>query len=553
MLVVDELNRKYEPIINGNKLTIKKEDIPAGTAYLEVMTEEWAAEVGEEGHYIIADVRKCGSYLCPFVERDEQEHILRQSLMPILGVKNKRCCHLFIAEGMKSSLHVRVGLKNQRYYIVARFDLEGDAPYEDISFHIVDMGPDSDYVDMAKYYRKYQLDRGACIPLKKRVAENDKLAYATDSVEIRIRMGWKPAPPLVKEQTIENEPKMKVACTFERVKDLVDELKEQGVDKAQICLVGWNKSGHDGRWPQIFPVEEKLGAEEKLRQLIDYAQENGYQIVCHTNSTDCYRIAEGFTEDYVIKQKDGSLEKEDPGWSGGTMYHLCPQKAYEFAKRDLPKVAELGFKGLHYVDVMTVVPLRKCYDKNHPVTEVDTDWYYREIAHDCKTLFGGYASEGAFDFAADYLDYALYVSFGNHGRDFFPKEIPLWQIVYHGIILSNPSTATVNYPIKAPESHMKLIEYGGRPSFYIYSKFITNAGNVDWLGKEDMECGTDEELKETARTIRDAYEEYKKMRYLQYEFIENHREMAEGIYEVTYSDGTVVEIDYKENKFYIRR
>ena len=68
-----------------------------------------------------------------------------------------------------------------------------------------------------------------------------------------------------------------------------------------------------------------------------------------------------------------------------------------------------------------------------------------------------------------------------------------------------------------------------------------------------MECGTDEELKETARTIRDANEEYKKMRHLQYEFIENHREMAEGIYEVTYSDGTVVEIDYKENKFYIRR
>ena len=189
--------------------------------------------------------------------------------------------------------------------------------------------------------------------------------YAAESPEIRIRLGWKPAPPVVLEQTVKNEPDMKVACDFERVKDLIDELKRQGVDKAEICLVGWNSGGHDERYPQIFPVEKKLGGEEKLRELISYVKENGYQIVCHTNSTDCYSIADTFSEDIVCKTPDGRLVENDTPWSGGRMYHLCPIKALDYAEKDLPKVARLGFEGLHYIDVMSVVPLRECYDKNH--------------------------------------------------------------------------------------------------------------------------------------------------------------------------------------------
>lgn len=533
--------------MSEKRITIKREDIAPDTEFVEIPFTEWDAKTGDEGYYLIADVNKCGSHKCYFTEKEDQEYILQQSLMPIFGVKNREGFTMLIAEGMKCAFHMRVGVKDGNYYAVPRFVLDGDVPYEDISLIKVDLGKEADYSDMANYYREYQLKRGACIPLKERVKGNPQLEYAVNAPEIRIRMGWKPAPAIIKEQTVENEPEMKVACTFERVKDIVDELKNAGVDKAQFCLIGWNKSGHDGRYPQLFPVEDKLGGEKKLRELITYAQENGYQIVCHTNSTDCYSIAEDFSEDIVIKKKDGSLEVEPQGWSGGRMYHLCPEKALEFAKRDLPKVADLGFKGIHYIDVMSVVSLRKCYDPNHPVNEGDTDKIYREIANDCKKMFGGFASEGAFDFAADYLDYGLYVAFGDNNISFFEKEVPLWQMVYNGIILSNPSTTTVNYPVKNPKNRLKLIEYGGRPSFYFYSKFMTNpGGNIDWLGKEDIECGDEEALQAAVNGIKVAYEEYKERRHLQYEFIVKHEETEPGVFEVTYSDGTVIKVDYKK-------
>lgn len=548
MRIVDDLGKSYEALREREKFFLRKEILGSGIKYLEVCFDEWEALIGEFGYYVIADYEKLGSYLCFFKEQEEKEFIIKQNLMPILGVKNQKGCFLVIVHGMKNAFYVRVGMKSGVYKIAARFQLDLELPYEDISFSIIDLGTAAEYSDMAVYYRDFQLKSGGCIPLEKRILENPYLSYAADSVQIRIRMGWKPAPPTVLEQTRENEPEMLAACSFERVKEIIDELKRQGVDKAELCLVGWNKSGHDGRWPEMFPVEEKLGGENALRELIKYAQDMGYQITCHTNSTDCYHIAEDFCEDIIVKKKDGSLSADELAWSGGKMYHLCPHKALEYVKRDLPKVADLGFKGIHYIDVMSVVPLRKCYDPNHMANPDDTEKIYRKIGNYSKELFGGFSSEGAFDFAADYLDYALYVSFGSCKENFFDREIPLWQIVYHGIVLSNPSTETVNYPIKAPENHLKLIEYGGRPTFYFYSKFMTNSALTDWLGKEDLGCGTDEELREAVKNIRSAYEEYKQTRYLQQKFITKHN-YKNGIAKVSYSDGSVIEVNYNTGEY----
>ena len=549
MRIVDNNGKQYRITPYENRIVLDKGDVQEGTEFIEFQFDEWAMPVGSNGYYIIADYEKLGSYLCYFTEKEEKDFVVRQNMMPIFGVKNDKSCFLVVVQGMRRSFYLHVGLHDGCYHIGARFVLNGDAPYEDMSFRVFDLGEKADYSDLAVAYRNYQLENGGCRPLAQRAENNPYLQYAAESVQIRIRMGWKPAPPTVMEQTRENEPEMQVACTFDRVKDVVDELERQGIDKAELCLVGWNKSGHDGRWPEMFPVEEKLGGEEALKSLIAYAQEKGYQITCHTNSTSCYHIAQDFSEEIVEKDKNGTLVVDEYAWSGGRMYHLCPVKALAFAERDLPKTADLGFRGIHYIDVISVVPLIKCYDPRHPVNEAQTEEIYRKIGNYSKELFGGFSSEGAFDFAADYLDYALYVTFASNQEPFFDQEIPLWQIVYHGIILSNPSTETVNYPIKPRERALKVMEYGGRPTFYFYSKFMSNYILTDWLGREDIGCQTDEELREAVNAIRIAYEEYKRNRHLQYAFIAKHTKLAEGVFEVTYSDGTVVNVDYTTGKY----
>ena len=98
-------------------------------------------------------------------------------------------------------------------------------------------------------------------------------------------------------------------------------------------------------------------------------------------------------------------------WGGGLARHICPIKQVEYVKTELPKVRALGFRGLHYIDVMTTGPLFECNDRNHPVNRRECRNLWDEIAGYCRKEFGGYSSEGCFDFVAGNLDYGLYVSF----------------------------------------------------------------------------------------------------------------------------------------------
>ncbi len=543
MKAIDNNGTEYNVLQKENEFIVKKSDISLKVEYVDLIFDEFDAVQGENGYYVIADVNNSGSYICEFTEKKDSELIIKQNLMPIFGVKNKNCCILGIVTGMRYNFNIVTGKKGKDYYLFLRFKLDDFCTDEDIKTLIVKLDKNSGYSEMAQKYREYQLNNNKCVPLKERIKKRPLLEYAVESPEIRIRMGWKPVPPEILEQTEENEPEMHVACTFERVKDIVDELARQGVDKAQLCLVGWNKSGHDGRWPQMFPVEEKLGGEKKLRELISCAQKKGYQIVCHTNSTDCYSIADSFTDEVPAKEKNGGFKKSELPWSGGRMYRLCPKKAYEYACEDLPKVAELGFEGLHYVDVLSVIPPIECHEEKHKSNGKNALEYYNGIMEMCHKYIGGFSSEGTYDFTAKYLDYGLYTLFENKKNDFFERRIPLWQLVYHGIILSNPTTDTVNYTIKPYSKKLLFKEYGGRPSFYFYSKFISGI-LADWLGKEDLICDTDEQLRYSVSKIKEAYDEYKEICHLQYEFMVKHEEVKSRVYKCTYSDGTGIIVDY---------
>lgn len=549
-MVVDNLGIKYKANItcedNVFTVIISADDISDKAEYIEIQNSIFSAKAGDEGYYVIPNVYGRGSFLCRFTEKDDEEINPKQNKMAFFGVKTPYICTAAVVEGMKDEFRLTVGVKNGNYYIRPRFYIYERKAYEDIKIKFFLLRREATYSKMAVTYREYLLKSGKIKPLKEKIKSRPALKYAAESVMVRIRLGWKKAPSDIEEQTVENEPDMYVACTFERVKDIIDELKSQGVDKAEICLVGWNKSGHDGRYPQLFPVEQKLGGKEQLEKLIEYAKKNGYQIVCHTNSSDAYSIADNFDDNIVAKLQDQSKFSGTSFWSGGRPYMICPKIAYEMASENLLKVASLGFYGIHYIDVLSVIPPIVCYDKNHPVNAKQAMEYYNGIAAMCHKIFGGFSSEGVNDGFNEYLDYGFYTereSFGGKPSKILDEKIPLWQIAYHGIILSNASTDTVNYTIKDQDCKMLYFEYGSRPTFYFYSKFMTGADEF-WLGKNDLICDTEENLKFSVSKIKEAYEDYKEIMHLQTEFIEEYSETSKNVFEIVYSDKSKMICDH---------
>jgi hypothetical protein len=522
----------------------KAEEIPSGIRHVEVRSDFATAKRGEDGYFLMPN-----GFLGSFREQNGEQS-LSGSCMPMFGMQTPRSAFVAIVTGLPLAYTLVARAKEGVYTLFPRFQLGGAKPYDDlaIDFHLL-TGEEADYSGMARVYRRHQLERKACVPLKERLKSRPELAYAARSLEVRIRQGWKPAPSPVEEQTPASEPPMKAAVTFDRVGEILDEFKRQGVEHAEICLVGWNQKGHDGRYPQLFPVEEQLGGEAKLRALIKKAQRMGFQIVGHTNSSDAYRIADVWDEEYIIKEPDQTLSK-NASWSGGRMYNVCPQRAYEkFAPKDLRSVAGLGFRGVHYIDVLTIVPPRECCDPRHPLNRSQSAGWVGKIMGEGREVFGGIASEGPYDFCCGNLDYVLYVSF--NGLTKIPKMIdrvvPVWQLVYHGIILSNPFAETTNYTVKEDTARLKLAEFGGRPMFYFYSKFLE--GNKQWMGAEDLTCEDGAALAASVAKIKEGYDEFNALSPLQTEFMEKHERIVPDVFRTVFSDGSEIITNYRAEAF----
>lgn len=519
--------------------------------YLDLCYDFGNAKVGDNGYFALArGTNSPDDHIVCYEDRPNAEIDACNFQMNFIGYVKNGSGWCMIPTGLTYEFHAIIGKKDDTYYAYPRFYIGGKEPYETIrlEYHMIDR--DADYSKICRIYREYMLENKGCKPIKDRL--NDELEYAKDSIYIRIRMGWKPVPSPVDEQTIETEPEMHVAMTFDEVGVLCDKLKAAGVKKAELCLVGWNVSGHDGRWPQIFPVEPKLGGEEGLKRLIKKANELGYQITCHTNCTDSYSIADNYSSYWTLKDKNGNIVSAGR-WGGGLGKKICPLKEVEYVKTELPKVRELGFKGLHYIDVVSTIPLLECCDKNHPVNRAMCRELWEEVAKYCKDEFGGFSSEGCYDFIADNLDYGLYTSFYNTDSEkptLFSKSVPLWQIVYHGIILSNPYTSTVNSPIKSRKHQLEVMERGGRPTIYIYSKFLSSGSN--WMGNDDITCNDEADTERTVKLLADMYREFEPLTYLQTEFIEKHEE-ENGISKTYYSDGSVMTCDFNNGTYSLKK
>ena len=128
--------------------------------------------------------------------------------------------------------------------------------------------------------------------------------------------------------------------------------------------------------------------------------------------------------------------------------------------------------------------------------------------------------------------------------------IPFWELVYHGIILSNPLPATVNYSVKDPIQKVRLMTVAGRPLMYVYSKF---GETKNWMGNDDLGCADEADIARTVAAVKEAYDLHETYKWLQYEFMERHETLPDGTVRVTFSDGTVIRSDPAHGTFEVIR
>lgn len=516
---------------------------------MELKLEQFRIPVGAPGYFMLPNLNFSstpGALIRFKVRPDTVEEHPASFSTPVFGVASGSRGFLAVVTQARYDYSLKIEVADGFYTLSVIFTSSALPPQIKL-FELE--GKDANYSGMARCYRRYQLEQGACIPLKERIKNNPVLEESTRSTMIRMRMGWKPVPPDVLEQTEENEPPLHVAITFERAAQILRRCREKGLKHAEFCLVGWNKGGHDGAFPDLFPVEEAFGGEKKLRELLAVSRECSYNVSAHTNLIDSYSFSKRCTPAERLIDQDGS-EHLGGQWGGGQSYYLCPECAHKkFAAEDFAALKELGFRGTHYLDVASIVPPNACYSPEHPLTKEENAMWRTKTMALAKEVFGAVSSEGAYDFCAGDIDFALYVNFGitiNDPPALCEGIIPFWSLVYHGIITCNCSYSTVNEMVKEdPDLWLYNLEWGGRPTGYFHSKFRPTQDKVE----PDLRCSTDEEMEAGIDALCRRSEEFEKIAHLQLEFIEEHEEIAPGVIRERYSDGTVIIINHSEELF----
>lgn len=236
--------------------------------------------------------------------------------------------------------------------------------------------------------------------------------------------------------------------------------------------------------------------------------------------------------------------------AGGRTHRLCP-KAFcnKMLVRDWDEFKSLGLRGTHHIDIVSCIPPYACYNPKHPLNYEESAACFRRIAEYSREVFGGFGSESGFDWMAPSLDFALYVSWypGARSREASPivdRVVPFWQLVYHGIIVSNPFYATIDAYIDRSKERLnfsdefarygylddvetrilKVHEFGGRPVFY-YTEY------------------------NDVQPLKRAADDYAKYSHLQYAFMDDHRELADGVFLTRYSNGEETVVNYGDKSF----
>ena len=533
------------------RIVVPKGEIPADAETVSVIPSFMKAKKGDEGWWMQAR----GTY--GRFDKDDGTYVATRQLMPIFAFKRNGTLWYAHVKTWRFNYYFVTSAKNGEYETYANFRCDKVHKffrdyYDDIvvDYHRVD-GAEAGYNDVAFAYRKHQLDSATVKTIKDRMTP--ELDYLCDAIVVRIQThAAKPIPETadgIEQKFFKagEELPIVVHMPFGVTEEFLQALKDSGIDKLSICSAGWQSGGYDGRVPGHFPIGDEAGGPEAFMRLLEKAKSLGFQFALHATNTDGYTCSRLWDADWVCKFVDGKLY-EGGLWAGGQCYWVCQQCAWErWLPKEMREMAALGIRGPHYIDVYSATYPIPCGDPRHPCTPEKTAELQNRILAYGKELMGASSSESGYDHVAGNLDYINYIERDlkllhekKHNK-LVCGVFPVWELVYHGIILYNSDRLTQNHTrgkclyrleksgdprwmigdgIEDPYVALKIVEFGGRPIFYTY-KFAD------------------------VPRIKKAWDEFVPLRHLQRELMVAHGEIAQDVFETRYADASRTVCNYR--------
>jgi hypothetical protein len=297
-----------------------------------------------------------------------------------------------------------------------------------------------DHVTVAKAYRDVARERGWRVTWKEKLRGHPQRAAFFGATNFKL---WTTLARQMNDASSKEE-WVRVSWTFDEAAQVAEHLKNDlGLDRVLFGMGGWIHRGYDNQHPDVLPTAPECGGDAAFLDCVQRIKRLGYTLALHDNYQDIYRDSPSWSEDLVMKQRDGQMVVGGK-WLGGRAYLTCSQTALVLAQRpqNLRAVHQLAGDGAYFIDTTYASGLQECFDPNHPLTRRDDLRWKQALSDYARSVFGSFGSECGREWAiphADFFEGLTGVSGGSfHDAKLLEKTggtvVPLFEIVYRDCV-----------------------------------------------------------------------------------------------------------------------
>ena len=316
-------------------------------------------------------------------------------------------------------------------------------------------GKNIDYVDVAAAYRGYLMTQRG---IESKTSE-DKFGFYLD-----LYGGTK------KQKNVAGIPvKMKTSITsYAQAKEIAEKLIELGVDDMVLTYNLWTDAGMEKKADYKAKPSSVLGGKKEFNALKTYLEENNVAFYPSVSNTT-FVSGEGFNTfaDTAVRASGAYSKQLTYDLAFGVqnklydpMSLLSPEAFTEIYDKMAESYSKSGLSGASIGDMTSL--LYGSYDKD-TISRDNAKNIITDSLAKLKMQVGSVLAQGANAYAFEYVDHITDVPLSSSGFDIFDGDIPLFQLVMHGLIPY--SSTAIN---GAPDSERALLmaaATGSAPSF----------------------------------------------------------------------------------------
>ncbi len=401
-------------------------------------------------------------------------------------------------------------------------------------------GEGKDYTDMAKEIRDYLEATGTLTKLDpEKDNSKDVSLYIENFGTIKTQ-----------EKVIGFPVKLQTALTtFDQTKEMITDLKDNGVGNLNVKLTGWYNGGMEHTAPAKLSVPSSIGGKNGLKELVAFANENGVTVYPDLDFTYVAKFGtfDGMsTKNDTAKTMDGRSAVHRvynalyQGFEPDEKAIINPEAMREFYKKISKKFVDFGTGAISLATLGSDLnsDFNGEYALNRDETMKMVDKFLSEVSEDNDKIMVDCGNS----YVLKYADHILNVPLDSSMNINTSQSVPFMGMVLHGYTeFAGPA---INLDGDYDYSLLKAMENGAN-LYYIVSKDNTEELKVFPEFSKYYAIGYDNwkpDIIETYAKFNEA------MKTVKYATISEHEYLATRIVRVAYDNGVEFILNYNTHE-----